>query len=104
MIVQHGRGGAERGEEHDPANCLPLHLKHKQGEINTENAIQNTNKGGIKHYQGDIKHKQGDIKHKQKQPKKTIKLTSITSGRTLFDFMSSSKNKKIKTLFVKTNS
>ena len=44
MIVQHGRGGAERGEEHDPANRLPLHLKHKQGEINTKKAIQNTNK------------------------------------------------------------
>ena len=55
LIMQHGRGGAERGEEHDPANCLPLHLKHKQGEINTENAIQNKNKGGIKHYQGDNK-------------------------------------------------
>jgi len=27
---KHGRGGAERGEEHDPANRLPLHLKHKQ--------------------------------------------------------------------------
>ena len=45
MIVQHGRGGAERGEEHDPANCFPLHLKHKQGEINTKKAMQNTNKG-----------------------------------------------------------
>ena len=32
LAVQHGRGGEERGEEHDPTNCLPFHLKHQQGE------------------------------------------------------------------------
>ena len=77
--MQHGRGGAERGEEHDPANRLPLHLKHKQGEINRRRRCKTQTRGYKTQTRGQ-KHKQGDIKQKQKTPKTQSNVLQSQAG------------------------